>query len=257
MGGDYRRTNKLAIIAIIVLSVLLAVLFYITNQQDKKRAEELRILSEQLQEERRAEEAALKEKESNDSFYQKLQDGFDVSILIVGDSIGATAGASSDATRWTNLLAAELRSKYGVRVSMTNVSMGGNTSYAGYVRTMMLDDGMTAERYQSLSAGERFEDYDLAIICYGQNDREENFSMYYESIIRAIRQKYSKCSIISILESSQRDYTNKMREIQNLCSHYDIPVADTIWVFSDSGKSYEELATDGVHPNDEGQKIYF
>lgn len=54
--------------------------------------------------------------------------------------------------------------------------MGGNASYAGYVRTMSLNDNVQ---------------YDLAVICYGQND--------------------------------------------------DI----------------EDLSNDGVHPNDEGQKIYF
>ena len=68
-------------------------------------------------------------------------------------------------------------------------------SYAGYARTLMLDDGV---------------DYDLAVICYGQNDREQDFSLYYESIIRALRSKFSKCSVISILESSQRTYTNQL-----------------------------------------------
>lgn len=73
--------------------------------------------------------------------------------------------------------------------------MGGNTSYAGYVRTMALNDGV---------------DYDLAIICYGQNDALEGFSTNYEAVIRAIERKYSDCSIISTLESSQREYTEKM-----------------------------------------------
>lgn len=48
-----------------------------------------------------------------------------------------------------------LRTVNKASVAVTNVSMGGNTSYAGYVRTMDLDDST---------------DYDLAIICYGQND---------------------------------------------------------------------------------------
>ena len=41
--------------------------------------------------------------------------------------------------------------------------------------------------------------YDLAIICYGQNDALEGFSTNYEAIIRAIERKYPDCSIISIL----------------------------------------------------------
>lgn len=98
---------------------------------------------------------------------------------------------------------------------------------------------------------------DLAIICYGQNDRTDGFSTNYESIIRTIRTKYPDCSIISILESSQREYTEKMTTIQSICEHYGIPVADTIDAFNNSGKAYDDLSSDGVHPNDAGQEIYF
>ena len=120
--------------------------------------------------------------------------------------------------------------------------MGGNASYAGYVRTMALNDDVG---------------YDLAIICYGQNDGADGFSTNYESIIRAIRSKYPDCSIISILESSQREYTEKMTTIQSICEHYSIPVADTIAAFNNSGKAYYDLTGDGVHPNDSGQEIYY
>ena len=100
-------------------------------------------------------------------------------------------------------------------------------------------------------------DYDMAIICYGQNDGLDDFSTNYESIIRVIRSKYPDCSIISILESSQREYTEKMTTIQSICAHYSIPVADTIAAFNNSGKAYDDLTGDGVHPNDAGQEIYF
>lgn len=117
-----------------------------------------------------------------------------------------------------------------------------NTSYADYVRTMALDDGAN---------------YDLAIICYGQNDDLEGFSANCEAVIRAIERKYPDCSIISILESSQREYTEKMTIIQSLCSHYEIPIADTIAAFHNSDISYDGLTEDKVHPNDAGQQIYF
>ena len=100
-------------------------------------------------------------------------------------------------------------------------------------------------------------DYDLAIICYGQNDSTDGFSTNYESIIQAVRTKYPDCSIISILESSQREYTEKMTTIQSICEHYSIPVADTIAAFNNSGKAYDDLTGDGVHPNEAGQEIYF
>lgn len=184
----------------------------------------------------------LSDKKSQDSFYQKLSDGFEVNILIVGDSIGEGSGTETDGKQWFDQLGNYLRKEYSCNVKVTNISMGGNTSYAGYVRTMALDDNV---------------DYDLAIICYGQNDAEDGFSLNYEAMVRALETKYPDCSLISVLESSQREYTNKMTEIQKICEHYSISVADTIAAFKESDKDYSELTNDGVHPNDAGQDIYF
>lgn len=167
-----------------------------------------------------------------------LSDGFDVNVLIVGDSIGAGDGASDNADhRWANLLKTNIESKYGVAVNLTNVSMGGNSSYAGYVRTMALDDDIS---------------YDLVVLCYGQNDSETNFGLYYESIIRAVKIRYPKASIICIQESSQRDYTEKMLTIETIADHYGLPVADTIAPFQ---ADYDNLAV-GAHPNDAGYQVY-
>ena len=210
--------------------------------EDDKRSAELQALNKKLYQEEQEKQTALKQQEAEDSFYQKLADGFDANILIVGDSIGEGAGTETNGQQWFKQLQAYLQNVNKGKVSVTNVSMGGNTSYAGYVRTMVLNDDV---------------DYDLAIICYGQNDRTDGFSTNYESIIQAIRTKYPDCSIISILESSQREYTEKMTTIQSICEHYSIPVADTIAAFNNSGKAYEDLSDDGVHPNDTGQEIYF
>ncbi len=223
---------------IIILSTLLGVLLWM-NKVDEEKSAELHALNKKLYQEEQERQAALKQE---DSFYQKLVDGFGVNVLVVGDSIGAGAGTQTDGQQWYVQLQTYLRTVNKSKVSVTNVSMGGNASYAGYVRTMALNDDVN---------------YDLAIICYGQNDSTDGFSTNYESIIRAIRSKYPDCSIISILESSQREYTEKMTTIQSICEHYAIPVADTIDAFNNSGKAYNNLSSDGVHPNDAGQEIYF
>lgn len=240
-GGGYRGGNKntVLIILIVVMVAALSILMWGEKKKSSAKTQELTKLNEQIFTENQAKAEALKQKEAEDSFYQKLADGFDVNVLIVGDSI---AEGGQGEKGWCTLLQNNLRETYGNSVSFTNVSMGGNASYAGYVRTMALNDNV---------------DYDLAIICYGQNDGADGFSTNYESIIRAIRSKYPDCSIISILESSQRTYTEKMTTIQNICERYSIPVADTIAAFNDSGKAYDDLTGDGVHPNDAGQEIYF
>lgn len=240
-GGGYRGGNKntVLIILIVVMVAALSILMWGEKKKSSAKTQELAKLNEQIFAENQAKAEALKQKEAEDSFYQKLVDGFDVNVLVVGDSI---AEGGQGEKGWCTLLQNNLRKTYGNSVSFTNVSMGGNASYAGYVRTMALNDDV---------------DYDLAIICYGQNDGADGFSTNYESIIRAIRSKYPDCSIISILESSQRTYTEKMTTIQSICEHYSIPVADTIAAFNDSGKAYDDLTGDGVHPNDAGQEIYF
>ena len=244
-GGGYRsssRKNAILSVIIVLLAVLLGTLLWMNKKDEDKKSAELQALNAQLYQEEQEKAAALKQKKADDSFYQKLSDGFDVNVLIVGDSIGTGAGKETDGLQWFKQLQSYLRTVNKASVAVTNISMGGNTSYAGYVRTMDLDDST---------------DYDLAIICYGQNDGSDGFSTYYESIIQAIRNKYPDCSIISILESSQREYTEKMTTIQSICDHYGIPVADTIAAFNNSGKSYDDLTKDGVHPNDAGQTIYY
>ena len=240
-GGGYRGGNKntVLIILIVVMVAALSILMWGEKKKSSAKTQELTKLNEQIFTENQAKAEALKQKEAEDSFYQKLVDGFDVNVLVVGDSIAENGQGEKG---WCTLLQNNLRNTYGNSVSFTNVSMGGNASYAGYVRTMALNDDV---------------DYDLAIICYGQNDGADGFSTNYESIIRAIRSKYPDCSIISILESSQRTYTEKMTTIQSICEHYSIPVADTIAAFNNSGKAYDDLTGDGVHPNDAGQEIYF
>ena len=238
-GRSSSQKNLILGIITVILLALLCVLLWMEKVSEDKKSAELQALSTKLFQEGQEKKAALKQKEAEDSFYQKLVDGFDVNVLVVGDSIAENGQGEKG---WCTLLLNNLRNTYGNSVSFTNVSMGGNASYAGYVRTMALNDDVN---------------YDLAIICYGQNDGTEGFSTNYESIIRAIRSKYPNCSIISILESSQRTYTERMTTIQSICEHYSIPVADTIAAFNNSGKAYDDLTGDGTHPNEAGQEIYF
>lgn len=207
----------------------------VSEQYETQKAEDKAALDAVLE----AEAERLAALEAIDTFYQKLHDGFDVNILVIGDSIGAGSGGTAG-NRWYELLESGIEETYEVNAHITNISMGGNTSYAGYVRTMALDDGI---------------DYDLAILCYGQNDSVIDFDLYYESIIRAVSSKYADCNMIAILESSQKEYTEKMVVVQEICEYYGIPVADTIAAYSEY--NYDDLVTDGVHPNDEGYRLYY
>ncbi len=230
--------NLLCLILCVIIIAIVAVLAYTKHTENEMRAAYYEELGRQQRKDKLAEEEAREELLLTSSFYQKLSNGFDVNVLILGDEIAAGKGASDHAHSWTSLLVNNLKDTYGVSVKLTNLAVESSTCYTGYVNTMKQNDGMT---------------YDLAIICYGETDSEWNFSLSYESVIRAIENKYPKCSVISILESSQKEYTLKMQGIQNLCNHYRIPVADTIAAFQGNT---ENLIAEEIYPNDIGQQIY-
>ncbi|MCQ2462622.1 MAG: SGNH/GDSL hydrolase family protein [Clostridia bacterium] len=174
-------------------------------------------------------------------FYEKLKNKEDVNVLIIGDSIGE--GAGGEYGIWFQLLENAVEKEYGVNYRTRNVSFGGNAAYCGYVSSKIFADRT---------------DYDLAVLCYSQNDGDlKTLGIYYEAMIRALRTKYDNIAIISILESPQREINQKMQTVIDICKYYEIPVADTITPFNTSEIGYDNLTTDGVHPNNEGQKIYF
>lgn len=172
--------------------------------------------------------------------YTKLRRGQRVNIAIIGDSIGYGTGASSEESKWTVQLQQYLSETYGAQVNLDNYSLGGNTSYAGYVSVKKLTGGRT---------------YDLAILCYGANDDEDDFGLYYESIIQALYDHNPGVQMIAIKENPLDVHNPKMEKLQELCDYYAIPVVDMIAPFAEKG--YDELVVDSVHPNDAGYAIYF
>ena len=87
-------------------------------------------------------------------FYEKLKNKEDVNVLIIGDSIGEGSGGEYGQL-WFQLLENAVEKEYGVKYRTRNVSFGGNVAYCGYVSSKIFADGT---------------DYDLAVLCYSQND---------------------------------------------------------------------------------------
>lgn len=173
------------------------------------------------------------------TIYDKVKEGYSLNILINGDSIGE---GNSD-TAWGTIVAKNLKKLYKLpSVQISNISLGGNTSYAGYSR---------------LNCTDSEDGYDLVFLCYGQNDADDSeFPIVYESMLRATINKYPQAQVVAILESSQRGYTNKINQIIKICEYYKIPYVDTIEAFENSGYSYEKLTDDGIHPNEQGKQVY-
>lgn len=174
------------------------------------------------------------------SCYSKISSGKPVNIIVVGDSISEGTGASDEKHAWTYLLKERIESRYKSEVKLSNVSMGGESSLAGFVRLLEQDNTY----------------YDLVIFCFGQNDKDENFESYYEAMVRKALSIYPDCSVISILEHSQRSYTYKMNCIKEIAGYYNIPVVDCIKLFDDQIAGYDSYVKDGIHLNDAGHALY-
>ena len=107
-GGYRSNSQKNLILGIItaILAILLGTFLWMDKVSEDKKCAELRALNKRLYQEEQEEAEALKQKEAADSFYQKLVDGFDVNVLVVGDSI---AEGGQGEKGWCTLLQNNLR----------------------------------------------------------------------------------------------------------------------------------------------------
>ena len=180
--------------------------------------------------------------ETPGNFYGKLSGQRPISVLIAGDSIGYGSSSSVPDTSFAALFSQQLQEKFGCEVSVTNISVGGTDSLFSYVVMNRQDFACR---------------FDLVVVCHGQNDRPEELERNYESLLRTALSQNPGCEIICLLESAQREYTEKLSAIQRLAAHYGCAVCDTLAAFRHSGRPYEELVSeDGVHPNDAGHRLY-
>lgn len=180
--------------------------------------------------------------------YAKLALGKPVNVLAIGDSISEGSGASDREHKWVNLVKQYLIEHYDSEIYLENHSRPGCSSISGITTTLELPDDRV---------------YDLILLCYGQNDSLENFEVYYEGLVRQLREKNPGCEILCIQESAQKGYTEKMQIIAKIAAHYGYPVVDTIAPFlegtsgaEDDYGRYDTLTDDDVHPNDAGHQIY-
>ena len=230
----------------VVISVLCIAFMAILHFSDKDSRAETEAVVEEVNEGTRAEEktqsvqaaAAKAAREKTDSFYQKLVDGFNVNILVVGDTLASGYGSSGAEQTWSALLAQELRSIYGIQVEMDNLALIDSDAYSAYSQIKTLDEKM---------------EYDLCIVCTGAYDTNESLVYHYEAILRAIGDAFKKCSIITVLENTEGTHEWKTNIIRNLSDVYKAAVADTI---TPSGENLDPYVIDGRFLNDEGQVLY-
>ena len=246
MNNGFSTLSKVLSVLISVACIIFLVYMNLNDRVlEQQAAEEVAAVNEDTRETEKeiaqaeAEEkaAALEEKRESDSFYQKLKDGFDVKILVVGDTIANGYGASSADATWFNLVKKSIEEQYNVAVTLDNVSILDSGAYASYARVKM----------------EENEDYDLVLICTGANDAEETLPVYYEALLRAIRDTFTKCSVITIQEYMESDNNARNMTIQSLSNAYNALSVD---VYSQMILDPAPYLQDGGYLNDAGHRLY-
>ena len=171
---------------------------------------------------KKLEEAALAEAAAKDaeaakySFYQKLENGYGTDILILGDSTAADADFSA--------LSEHLQSKYlsasGSAVNVANLANADGNLLCDVLRVNEMPDKP---------------DYDLTILCYGQNDSGNDVTQNFESLIVALKSRFPDCSIICTIEPGFHAITTELQAMTDVCSAHHVPVINLFSEFYDKG----------------------
>lgn len=176
--------------------------------------------------------------------YEKIAAGSSFNYLIIGDSIGRSAGAENKDLRWYSQLEVLLKDFSGVRARRNMVVQSGATSFEGIYKLQM---------------SPKFRDIDLIFIVFGENDRKymdpEQFTFFYEKLIRNAKERYPRSEIITIIESplKQDRYADAINRVS---AHYGAKPLDMRIPFEQSGMLTEQLTTDTIHPNGKGYLLY-
>lgn len=171
---------------------------------------------------KKLEEAALAEAAAKDaeaakySFYQKLENGYGTDILILGDSTAVDADFSA--------LSEHLQSKYlsasGSAVNVANLANADGNLLCDVLRVNEMPDKP---------------DYDLAILCYGQNDSGNDVTQNFESLIVALKSRFPDCSIICTIEPGFHAITTELQAMTDVCSAHHVPVINLFSELYDKG----------------------
>jgi lysophospholipase L1-like esterase len=226
-------------ITIFILSVLLVAVISAGVMKDRNEQNRLAQLRINVQAE--PEKTTVASAES--SVYDKISNKQDISILVLGDAIGGSSGVP-DEDKWYNSLNKWIYSEYGVKGNL-NVA----TSPLGNVFSGWSD-------YNAMSSKK----YDLAFVCFGENDLKDmaltQYSGIYEALVRNLKANNSKCEVVPIVESSFQTDKTFPDAVKKISDYYNLQLVDERDVFKNSKTSYGSLTSNGILPNKQGYDLY-
>lgn len=223
---EFPKTGMLVLTLVIPIVVVSTSVYMYGNsiiKQRKLEEQELKIEQER--------QLAVRKKIEQKGPYELLKQGVDLNVLVIGDSTASGAGANLEKKSWMMLLDESLNEQYGASCNYTNISLEGNGTFSQYAQVMNLEEK---------------QNFDLAVICLQKQNGEEAFSIFYESLIRAIKSKFGHCSIIALTEGSGNDESYNI--ISDLGEYYKFSVAEV--------ENDKRIVSESRVLTEEGNKAY-
>ena len=103
--------------------------------------------------------------------------------------------------------------------------------------------------------------YDLIIICFGQNDNNKltninTFNANYQGIVNKVKEKNPNGTILPILPSTLVGDNAYRVAMQNISKNNTLNAIDVSNEFANSGVAINQLVGNGGLPNDKGYGLY-
>lgn len=241
-NSSNRSKSKVLDISIIILIIALIVVIGVGTIRDKKTlARNMETYS--------GDSTSSSENNENQATtsnpYEKIKEGKEVNILVLGNGIGLSEGKTDESSNWTSSLSKWLEETYKSKANITNLSQDKATVKVG------------------LEELEKNKDtFDLAYIIFGENDQKafkpNEFKEDYEKIIEILKERNKNVDIVPIIENSIRKKNEYTTIIEGISKANDLKVLDMATVFTKDPAPYAKLTTKGgIYPNNVGYSLYF
>ena len=233
-----------------VLALVLSLLISDYNEKQGQKREELHKLDIEMYEdlkdndvlygdEESEEEVDRREEMKNYDFYQKIKENMDTYVAFFGNE--AVRKKKNDSTGWVRQFFETMDNRYTYARGINCGSSGTDALY-GYVAL-------------NISALRAYEYYDLAVVCYGAYDDPETFSVYYDGLLRSIKNQNPKCEIYCMIEADAKGYNENAETVKRICDLYGGICIDMNEYFNENNIDFD-TTLDGIVPNQYGNMEY-
>lgn len=250
-----RRRRRLIPLFALMLAAILAVGLYFLlsdyNAKEIERRNELFLLNIQMYEEMQNSgtnntgnvDRVLAEKLKNYNFYEKLAERLQVNALFLGNEVIKGGNIGDPDLSWINRLAREIEEDgYCADLKGANFGLADSDPFYGYNMLNFYSLGLDY--------------YDFVIVCYGADEDPETFELYYDALLRSIKNQNKKCEIYCIIEADVNGYGPNAETVRAVCANYGGVCVDMNEYFRKNNISFDS-ALDGYLPNEIGNSAYY